>query len=308
MTKINEKSVNLKIALFGGTGIGLLFGVIMGTSITPTVTTLFGALATLLAAILGLNDKHFTDAKAIRVGSFGIACVIGAYLGLFVRANNVFSPSIIDMKQEYIKVGFSEQQALNFIAFKEFGISLTASAETISSPVNSTLAAEQGVTEVAAQPSNAVMAMTNSHANKQHSSVLFSAPVALSGCDELEHTDASLPLDEVLNNFELTGGAWNRLTGFITNDYQENQQKPLLLTVRDAVCQVEKLTNADCKLLTSTLNKSVMNDTTFKATIAPVKELDAQWRTIAGEIELSALEPSLKLAALGLANILVCGP
>ena len=125
---------NLKLSLYGGAGIGLLFGVIMGTSITPTVATMFGTLTTLLAAILGLNDAYFSNAKAVRVGSFGFACVIGAYMGLFVRTHNLLSPSLITLKDNYIAAGFSEEQALNFIAQKEFGMFIQASdvAEDVS--------------------------------------------------------------------------------------------------------------------------------------------------------------------------------
>jgi hypothetical protein len=117
---MNQNS-GLKYAFYGGGGIGLLFGVIMGTSITPTVATVLGALVAILSAVLGLNDSQFTHAKAVRIGSFGLACVLGAYIGLYVRSHNLLSPSLASLKAQYLEIGSSEKQALQFITYKEFG-------------------------------------------------------------------------------------------------------------------------------------------------------------------------------------------
>jgi hypothetical protein len=311
MTNNNETQVNLKLTLFGGAGIGLLFGVIMGTSVTPTVATVLGALTTLLAGILGLNDQHFNNAKAVRIGGFGFACVLGAYLGLFVRAHNAFSPSIITMKNTYLEAGFSEQQALNFIAYKEFDIALTTSATRVTNVSEENgvavdeIASDEVENNAAAVASVVELAMLNSHASKQHSSVLFSAPVELSGCDELEYTDSSLPLDEIFNNFELTGGVWEELSLTVSNrygDYSEQEQKSLLLLVKDAVCKVENVTDHSCADLPLTLDKISFNDA-----IAPIKQRGQQWHDVVSKIEQASLAQPMKLIALSLVNNVVCG-
>jgi len=110
------------IAFYSGVGIGLLIGVLMGLAVSPTVGIIIGALASSLAILLGLNDAHFSDAKAIRIGSFGFACVLGALLGIFIRTNSLLAPDIKTQFQNYIDVGFTNEQALDFIAYERFGI------------------------------------------------------------------------------------------------------------------------------------------------------------------------------------------
>ncbi|KID56756.1 hypothetical protein JF50_12665 [Pseudoalteromonas luteoviolacea] len=215
-----ERKVNLKIACFGGAGIGLLFGVIMGTSVTPTVTMLLGALTAVLAAILGLNDRHFNDAKALRIGAFGVACVVGAYMGIYVRAHNVFTPSLLELKAQYLAAGYTHQQALQLLTLKEFGMTL----EHVSSAEGASSSGSFHFSE---------------HANllsSQHNSVLFSASVSVTGCEELRYTDRSLELEEVINNFTLTGDEWATLSESIVRQVEPGDQKSILLAVRDTVC------------------------------------------------------------------------
>ncbi|WP_155730449.1 hypothetical protein [Pseudoalteromonas luteoviolacea] len=224
-----QKAVNLKIALFGGAGIGLLFGVVMGTTVTPTVTLLLGALTTILAAILGLNDRHFNDAKAVRIGSFGIACVLGAYLGVYVRTHNLLAPSLTDLKGQYMAVGYTKQQALQLLTLKEFGLNLSQVSST-SHPL------QTDSDSLPAYEMPLVHDAQVTRMNNQHSSLLFSAAVEVSGCDELLYTDETLALDEVLNNFELTGGLWAQIAENVSSLYEANEQKYVLLATRDALC------------------------------------------------------------------------
>jgi|GEM_PF-4223519 len=243
-----EVSGKLRFALFGGSGIGLLFGVIMGTTSTPVIATMLGALTALLAGILGLNDNLFNNAKAMRIGGFGICCVLGAYLGLYVRSHNVLAPSLLELKQTYLAVGFSEQQALNFLAMKEFGVSLASlqqneGKKSEGKPVLAQSDAESATkpaTKPATQPVEVVPNQQNAAQTlfKQHNSLLFSASVSVSGCDELVYTDDSLALDEVLNNFELTGGVWEKLAEQALEHVPEPEQKAWLLTIKQGVCRV----------------------------------------------------------------------
>lgn len=248
-----ENNRSIRLALFGGGGIGLLFGVIMGTSTTPTIATMLGVLTTLLAGILGLNDALFSNTKAARIGAFGLCCVLGAYLGLYVRSHNLLAPSLLELKRGYLAAGFSEQQAMRILAMKEFGMSLQ-SLQGIE-PVKATVKATENAAENTAMPTSAHSDVqsdiqsdapeperepfTESAAQslfKQHNSLLFSAPVFLSGCDELAYTDASLPLEEVLNNFELTGGEWQKLATSALQNVPEAEQKTYLLTVKNGMC------------------------------------------------------------------------
>jgi len=225
---------NLKLALYGGAGIGLLFGIIMGTSTTPTVATVLGALTTLLAGILGLNDHYFNNAKAVRVGSFGFACVIGAYTGLFVRSHNLLSPSPEALKAQYLRPGYGEEQALKLVTFKEFGFfQIPSNAVVAQSPSQ-----ENSSSDDNDNPTSTVHApvIINQQVVQQHSSLLFGAEVDLSGCEELADTDTSLPLDEILNNFELTGGVWETFAIAVTEKIDTSLQSDLLFAVKVAIC------------------------------------------------------------------------
>jgi hypothetical protein len=250
-----SEPVSLKLALFGGAGIGLLFGVIMGMSVTPTVATVLGALTAMLAGILGLNDGNFSNAKAVRVGAFGFACVLGAFIGLYVRSHNSMAPSMMELKQEYVAVGFTEAQALAFIAQKTMGATLGPAAEAEPEPQETTEDGEQAsepapaqtpaVTQVAAVQFNAPEQVA-----AQHSSLLFGAKVDISSCEEMENTDDTLPLDEVLNNFELTGDMWEVAYYWATENIAEAQQKSVMLAAKDAICNHDKIDQEVCKNIT----------------------------------------------------------
>lgn len=354
-----SQPINLPLAAFGGAGIGLLFGVIMGTSVTPTVATMLGALTALLAGILGLNDNMFNDAKAARVGAFGVACVVGAYMGLYVRSHNVLAPSMLDLKQDYLDVGFTEKQALNFIAMKEFGMSLAqldgavSPSASSSAPVHvpsstfapdpnadealgenaeeqaaasSSEAAVQQVETVAAQqaaPAAPAPVTASAHSPapsvaatvfKQHNSLLFGAKVEVSGCEELVHTDASLPLEEVQNNFELTGGAWEEVMYEVYDALPEEEQKDVLLLVKDAVCLIKDDEMHDCRqaLHASGHDAQSLGEAQTKRAKASLDWVDAlsqvnsQWATIADEISLTDLPPAQSAAAFGYIHNMLC--
>jgi hypothetical protein len=232
------------IALYSGSGIGLLIGVLMGLAVSPTVGVIIGALSSALAVLLGLNDKHFGVAKAIRIGSFGFACVLGAFLGIFVRTNNLLSPGIEELKESYTKIGYTDKQALDFIAFKEFGI-LDEKWKMA------------GGTAKSSGDDQGKVASTENLAQLQHASVLFAAEVDLSACDELESTDASLPVKEIVNNFKLVGGFWANLAGAVEKDIDPKYQGKVLLATREVLCanQTKKIDDTDCAKLAN-LNKS----------------------------------------------------
>lgn len=303
-----SQHVSLPLAVFGGAGIGLLFGVIMGSSVTPTVATMLGALTTILAGILGLNDKLFNDAKAARIGAFGIACVVGAYLGIFVRSHNLLAPSLLDMKQRYLEAGFNEQQALNFIAMKEFGVSLADLEAPRPAPVvvavpasSSDEPADNSTESTTTAPAPAVQESAATMVFKQHNSLLFGAKVDVSGCEELIHTDHTLPLDEVLNNFELTGAEWEELMYEVIEETPEEQQKDLLLLTKDAVCSIKDDEMHECKEA-----KILFEQVSPEQLVAAVAELNDQWAGLAEEIEFAELSTELSVEALQKIHGMLC--
>ena len=146
------------------------------------------------------------------------------------------------------------------------------------------------------------LVMANTQISQQHSSVLFSAPVELSGCDELELTDNSLPLDEVLNNFELTGGVWEELAIVVSTEVTSDKQKLILLTTKDAVCQIDNVQEESCEALTPELVKP-----NVQTVLSVIKNYNDKWLTVALSIDGSALSEEDKLHAIRLAKNTLCG-
>jgi len=223
------------ISFYSGSGIGLLIGVLMGIAVSPTVGVIIGALSSILAVLLGLNDKHFSQAKAIRIGSFGFACVLGVFLGIFVRAHNLLSPGIADMKAEYTSVGFDSVQANDFIAFREFGI---LNKDWKMAPSSSDTAKGGGIS-------------TSNLAQLKHASVLFAADVNFNICDELVNTTEKLPLKEILNNFKNAEGFWKKLAVAIEKGIDTKYQAKILIASKNAICKAksEKITDTQCAKL-----------------------------------------------------------
>lgn len=234
--------MNLVLALFSGTGIGLLIGVLMGISVTPTVAVIIGALASGLAILLGLNDAHFNNAKAVRIGGFGFACVLGIYFGLYARTHQMLSPepvpppSLAEQKAEYVAMGFSEREALDFIAFSRFKIK-NPSWILVGDPAASGAGAGG-----------------ESLAEKAKMTLLFGAEVNLDKCDELDGPEADFDLIDVVDVFDIAGGVWRSLAFSVRDEIGAPHGVPLLLAARDAFCDqggqgMTKISDRDCQQL-----------------------------------------------------------
>lgn len=294
---------NLLLAFYGGSGIGLLFGIIMGTSTTPTVATILGALTAVLAGVLGLNDKYFNNAKAVRIGSFGFACVIGAYMGLFVRSHNLLSPSPEALKKQYVQLGFSEERALELVLYKEFGFTIEeeAPSQTVTTVENS----EQANSDTNDNQKVPLTIASNfsDQVAKQHSSLLFSADVEISGCDELNDTDITLPLDEVINNFEITGGIWQTIAIEVTGNIEQQMHRPVLLATKNAICNTPEASVAetDC----SDINQ-VNTNTTYSELLNDYSGRSAVWHDLAHAINGISMQDAEKSRTLLLMKDTIC--
>jgi len=289
-------SSNLFPALFSGSGIGLLIGVLMGTTVTPTVGVIIGALASALAVLLGLNDKHFSNAKAIRIGSFGFACVLGAYLGIYARAHGLLSPepepppTLAQQKAEYLGLGFSEKDALDFIAFSRFGI---RNPDWI-------LAGNTGATA-----SNGAMEAESLQA-KARMTLLFGAEVDLDKCDELKGPRADFELDDVVEVFDIAGGVWKTLAISVRDNIGDPDGVPLLLATRDAFCDADsqgiaRISDQDCKQLEITGDDSRMRLQQFES-------LGGVWQRLAEEVRDIDMDSTRKNLALEILRRDLCKP
>jgi len=276
------------ISFYSGSGIGLLIGVLMGIAVSPTVGVIIGTLSSTLAVLLGLNDKHFSNAKAIRIGSFGFACVIGVFLGIFLRTHNVLSPSVKDMKEEYTNVKFTEKQALDFIAYKEFGI-LNKDWK---------MAASSGDTS-----SGKGKISTGNLAQIKHAGVLFAAHVNMDACDELINTDEQLSTEQVINNFKLTGGFWKNLAISAEKKLDVKDQKVILLAIMDETCSAEsaKVKDSECVNL-----GDISEGTPLKNIIKSFSDVGGIWKALALRIDSLKLDDSTKIKSLILLKDCLC--
>lgn len=102
-------------AIFNGLGIGLFLGLLLGLSVSPVVSGVIGTISSLLAILIGLNEKFLNPIKSLRIGSFGLFSVIGILLGLYIRANDPFAPSLTGKMRTYTDIGYSEIEARGFV-------------------------------------------------------------------------------------------------------------------------------------------------------------------------------------------------
>ena len=231
-------------SFFNGAGIGLLLGILLGMAITPVVGKFIGTLAGLLAVLLGLSDKFISTAKAWRLGAFGFFCVGGIFLGMYIRVNNGMLPSNEEMMQEYLKIGYSKEEARDFIAYQKLNLVPTdwkgaekntdvvdtivvtaegepegvnaetgdgaekASAEKAKTAGKSTAKPKTkpktGETTTSA-PKKREFANTN-QTGAQFSSHLYSSEVSVSNCMRLNLLSEKTPLNEIQNSFRKSDG------------------------------------------------------------------------------------------------------
>lgn len=201
------------LAIFSGSGIGLLVGLLVALSVSPTVGMVIGGLASSLALILGLNDRYFTPAKAIRIGTFGFACIVGVLLGTYIRTHELLSPSLEDEFERYTdaKLGFSADEAREILKFTR---------------------------ELVPLPGSSNGSASNSGQGKR-GSVLFAAEVKAEDCDELYDTTHDRGLRVVAGNFTSQGGVWKDLAASTAANVGEEHRLATLLMVKSAICLPE---------------------------------------------------------------------
>lgn len=276
------------IALYSGAGIGLLIGVLMGLAVSPTVGIIIGALASSLAILLGLNDKHFSDAKAIRIGSFGFACVIGALIGIFIRTNSLLAPDIKSQFDKYRKVGFDTTQALDFIAYERFGI-LNPDWKIYKSGNDTTRGKNGGQ----GAPTAAELVHRGNFVG------LYSAEVNESDCENLTNLgpDDSLPV--IFQRFETTGTFWKELVSDVENKIDKSHQKSAMLAIRDGFCLAEpkSITDNDCKSISNFSPGATANEM-----VSYLKKKGGVWQSLATSIQQGVDEKEQKELILILVN------
>lgn len=189
--------LNAFSAIFNGLGIGLLLGILLSTTLSPVVSGVIATVSSLLAVLIGLNEKYLDPVKSLRIGSFGLFTVVGIIAGLYLRANNPFAPTLKDKMEEYKSIGFSEEEARNLIM--GFIKSDTSKAQ-------------------------------------REASLLYSTIVNSSDCDPLYYMTAETPVPEMVNTFRSTEGIWRKFADTFQTELPDELKGKSLLLVRDSFC------------------------------------------------------------------------
>jgi len=151
-----------------------------------------------LALLLGLSEKYLDPLKSLRIGAFGLFAVAGVILGLYMRANDPFAPTLRDKMEQYVDLGYKDEEARAFIT-------------------------------------RAILA--DSTKSMREASVLYSSTVDASACDDLAYANEENP-GEIVNIFHMAGGTWKELADAFSKDLPaENVGKSLLL-IRDCFCSL----------------------------------------------------------------------
>lgn len=114
--------------IVSGLGLGALLGVLVGMSVSPVVSTVVSALVALLAVFLGLEHGGRASGQAVRairlnavrIGSFGLATVLGILLGVFLRSSFLFQLTLEDHMNRWN--GFPSTVAQQLVIFERTGL------------------------------------------------------------------------------------------------------------------------------------------------------------------------------------------
>jgi len=295
---------NIITALFNGAGVGLLLGVLLGLAISPVVSGIIGTLSGLLAVLLGINEKYISPLKGVRIGAFGFFCVAGIFTGMYIRTNNGLLPSRTKMMEEYTKVGYTQQEARDFIAFREFGLAPAGWTGASASNSGSDSSGESS-SETSATSGKAFTARKFVNPNEtgaERKSLLYSSEIDASACYVLDNASISQPTSEIKNTFEEAGGTWKEMAQNLGAGVPDKVFAQALLTMRDCFCAggasgILKITNCET---VGKINSSQSLDQ-IKKTLSASGET---WKTIVDKIGKDIPSEYQKTIFLSLIKIL----
>jgi hypothetical protein len=187
--------------VFAGGGLGLLVGLLLGLSSSPTVALVVGALATAMTTLLGFvkADGGTTGislkSSAVRLGSFGFACAVAVLLGLLMRTHEWASPSVDQQINALVKAGYSPDEARQWVEYRSLGTILNPAARGTSGAESRS-------------PASNTSDLAASHSAALGSSVLFSG--GDSGDCQYFDTSQYKNAQEQLHSLQLLGGVYAR--------------------------------------------------------------------------------------------------
>ena len=249
-------------AFFNGLGVGLLLGLLLGLAISPVVSAIIGTLSSLLLVLLGLNENYMNAAKSIRVGSFGLFCVIGILTGIYIRSNNALAPSLSSLYKQYKAIGFSDKEAHDFIAYQEFDITPSNWVRKAANETSAEVGQDGPEMAESQSPEIMQMAVGENIQAKKRNNVLYSSEVDAGKCYILESSSDKMPFSEIKTNFIVAGGTWKELANDLDPRLPENVRATALLMLRDIFCASESggTIKVECKNLKGINEQSSLED------------------------------------------------
>jgi len=273
--------LSLLSGFFNGMGVGLLLGLLLGLAVSPVVSGIIGTLSSLLVVLLGLNENYLNPVKSIRIGSFGLFCVVGILSGKYLVNNNSFAPSLEKFYNEYREIGFSDTVARDLIAYQKFRLI----------PEGFQFAIPEG---------------TDSLMDQQFQSsrtVMFSSEINASQCIILKSSNEAMNFADLTHNFVLAGGTWKELANDLDPALPEKSRAKTLLLLRDIFCESEGTGTIKVQYSTAMQELSA-DDNIEKIRKTILSDGGAIWSKIVAEID-TRIDPADHLRVyLSLINIL----
>jgi len=298
-----QKNSKLTIfsAFFNGLGVGLLLGLLLGLAISPVVSAIIGTMSSLLLVLLGLNENYMNAAKSIRVGSFGVFCVIGILTGIYIRSNNALAPSLSELYTEYKKIGFSEKEARDFIAYQEFDLTPSNWVKNANNETEAEVGLEGSEQAELHSPEMKQMAVGENIQAKKRNNVLYSSEVDAGQCYILESSNDKMPFAEIKTNFIVAGGTWKELANDLDPGLPESVRATTLLLLRDIFCASENsgIVKVKCENLKGINAQSSLED--IRKTLLSSGEI---WSKIVGNVDRKVNSSYQKQLYLSLTKIL----
>ncbi len=304
-------------ALFTGAGVGLLLGTMVGFSISPVVSGVIGTLTGLLAVLLGLSEKYMSTLKSVRIGAFGFFCVGGIFLGMYTRTNHGLLPSRQQMMLEYRMVGFTKQEALDFIAYREFGLVPTGwkvdKAKVTDTKTQVPAEKPPGAGKTPAEGTNPPVVQEQVAATTQRQfanesatgaelgNYLYSSDISTADCYKLNLATGNQPADEIKNVFEHAGGTWKQMARDLGTGLPEKIYIQALFAMRDCFCRPGQPANQKVRMTAAV--KKINSGQSLEHITKTLSESGETWKLIMEKISAEIPEEYQKTVYINLIQI-----
>ncbi|WP_343851873.1 hypothetical protein [Algoriphagus jejuensis] len=113
----------MKKDIFAGVFLGLLIGFMVGLSMSNVTGLILGALTSLLAAFFGFKENsQSARGNQVLIGTFSLSCLIAVFFGIYMRTQNVLSPSLNEEVKVYQELGFSTDEIKKIVLLEKTGL------------------------------------------------------------------------------------------------------------------------------------------------------------------------------------------